>query len=80
MPIDAVPCPHRDCVDIRDTGKPEADVLHCSAAQWAEFLTAIKAGKFDAVGSITAAICTTTSGQPANVCSSPAITRLGSKL
>ena len=50
MPIDAVPCPHRDCVDIRDTGKPEADVLHCSAAQWAEFLTAIKAGKFDAVG------------------------------
>jgi hypothetical protein len=51
MPIDAVPCPHQDCVDIRDTGKPEADVLHCSAAQWAEFLAAIKAGKFDAVGS-----------------------------
>ena len=37
------------CVDLRDVRYPEDGVLHLSAAEWAEFLTAVKRGDFDAL-------------------------------
>ena len=40
MPIEAIPCPHPGCVDLRDVRYPDDDVLHLTAAEWAEFLAA----------------------------------------
>jgi hypothetical protein len=37
------------CMDLRDSGYPEDDVLHLSAREWAEFLAAVKSGGFDHV-------------------------------
>ena len=57
-----VPCKgHQGAVDLRDSRYPERPedsgdgVLHFSPAEWAEFLAAVKAGEFDAVGSTGAA-------------------------
>ncbi len=44
--VEAVPCSHRGAVDVRHTRYPD-DVLHLTAAEWAEFTAAVKAGKFD---------------------------------
>lgn len=54
MGIEVVPCPgRRDCVDIIDSRGPEADPLHLTAAEWREWVDAIKAGKLDVVGPLT---------------------------
>jgi hypothetical protein len=47
--IEAVPCSPTGAVDLRDSRHPKADPLHFSAAEWAEFLAAVKAGRYDAV-------------------------------
>lgn len=44
--VEAVPCTHRGAVDVRHTRHPH-EVLHLTGAEWAEFLTAAKAGTFD---------------------------------
>jgi hypothetical protein len=50
MGIEVMPCPgRRDCVDIIDSRWPEGDPLHLTAAEWQEWVDAIKAGKFDDV-------------------------------
>jgi hypothetical protein len=39
-------------VDLRSSNHPPGDeVLHCSAVEWAEFIAAVKDGKFDDVTS-----------------------------
>lgn len=47
------PCLHPGAVDLRSTSNhhPGDEVLHASAAEWAEFLAAAKDGKFDDVAS-----------------------------
>jgi hypothetical protein len=55
--IRAVPCQgHPGCVDLIDDRYPEdgpdGDVLHLTAAGWAEFVAAVKAGKYDNVTTI----------------------------
>jgi hypothetical protein len=48
--LEAVPCPHPGAVDLRSSNHlPGDEVLHCSAAEWGEFVAAVKAGKFDDV-------------------------------
>jgi hypothetical protein len=49
--IEAVPCSHPGAVDLRDSRYPDEEVLHFSAAEWREFVAAVKAGKLDGVGS-----------------------------
>lgn len=52
MSIEAVPCPHAGAVDLRSSAHlPGDEVLHCSATEWAEFIAAVKAEKFDHVAS-----------------------------
>lgn len=47
MTIEAVTCSHAGCVDLRDVRYPDDGVLHLSAADWTEFLAAVKNGDFD---------------------------------
>lgn len=48
MSIEVVPCLRPGAVDLRASQHlPGDEVLHCSAAEWAEFLAAVKSGKFD---------------------------------
>ncbi len=47
MTIEAVPCSHAGCVDLRDSRYPDHDVLHMSTGEWIEFLDAVKRGDFD---------------------------------
>ncbi len=49
MTIEVVLCTHPGCVDLRDVRYPDDGVLHLSAAERAEFLTAVKRGDFDAL-------------------------------
>ena len=49
MNIEVVKFSHYDDVDIRDTGHPDKEVLHLSAAARIEFLAAAKRGDFDQV-------------------------------
>ena len=49
MTIEAVSCPHPGCVDVRDVRYPDDGVLHLTAAEWTEFLAAVKRGDFDAL-------------------------------
>lgn len=50
MGIEVVPCPgHPGCVDIIDSRGPESDPLHLTAAEWQEWVAAVKAGKLDEV-------------------------------
>jgi hypothetical protein len=52
MSIEVVPCLRPDAVDLRVAPHlPEAEVLHCSAAEWAEFVAAVKKGAFDQLSS-----------------------------
>jgi hypothetical protein len=45
-----VPCPaNHGSVDLRDSRYPD-DVLHASAAEWAEFLARAKRGTYDEPG------------------------------
>jgi hypothetical protein len=48
--IEAVPCSHPGAVDLRDSRYAGEEVLHFSAAEWAEFVAAVKSGQFDHVG------------------------------
>jgi Domain of unknown function (DUF397) len=50
MTIVAVPCPHPGAVDLIDSRYPGEERLHFSAAEWREFLDAVKAGRFDHAG------------------------------
>jgi hypothetical protein len=45
--IEAVPCSHPGAVDLRDSRYPDEEVLHFSAAEWREFVAAVKAGKLN---------------------------------
>jgi len=48
--IEAFPCPHARAVGLRSSAHlPGDEVLHVSAAEWAEFIAAVKVGKFDHV-------------------------------
>jgi hypothetical protein len=47
MTIEAVPCTHAGCVDLRDVRYPDDGVLHLNASEWTEFLTAARRGDFD---------------------------------
>jgi hypothetical protein len=47
MTIEVVPCSLSGCVDLRDGRYPDDGVLHLTAAEWAEFLTAAQRGDFD---------------------------------
>jgi hypothetical protein len=47
MSIEAVPCSHPGCVDLRDVRYPDDGVIHLTAAEWSEFITAVKRGDFD---------------------------------
>lgn len=48
MAIEVVPCMHPGSVDIRNSNHaPDDEVLHCSAAEWVEFLASVKDGKYD---------------------------------
>ena len=47
MTVEAVPCPHPGCVDLRDVRYPDDGVLHLTAAEWFEFIAAVKHGDFD---------------------------------
>jgi hypothetical protein len=47
MSIEAVPCSHPGCVDLRDVRYPHDGVLHLTAAEWAEFLSSMRSGMFD---------------------------------
>lgn len=53
MTIQVVPCSgHRGCVDLVDSrgaADDDADPLHFTASQWAEFVAAVKAGTYDSV-------------------------------
>jgi hypothetical protein len=50
MTVVAVACgAHHGAVDLLDDRYPGDEVLHFSAAEWAEFLAEVKAGKFDSV-------------------------------
>ena len=50
MTITAAACPaHPGAVDLLDDRYPGDEVLHFSAAEWVEFLAAVKGGKFDGV-------------------------------
>ena len=57
MTVLAVPCKgHQGCVDLIDGRYAEdspdgdgGDVLHMTAAEWAEFVAAVKAGQYDDV-------------------------------
>ena len=52
MSIEVVPCLHPGAVDLRSSNHlPGDEVLHASAAAWAEFIAAVKDGKFDDVTS-----------------------------
>jgi hypothetical protein len=52
MSIEVVPCPHSGAVDLRSSNYlPGDEVLHASAAEWAEFIAAVKDDKFDDVTS-----------------------------
>ena len=53
MSIEVVPCPgHSGCVDLVDSRtSADIDPLHVSMSEWAEFVAAIKAGRYDDVGS-----------------------------
>lgn len=52
MSIEVVPCTHPGAVDLRSSSHlPGDEVLHASAAEWAEFIATVKAGKFDDVTS-----------------------------
>jgi hypothetical protein len=49
--IEVVACPAQvGSVDIRDSRYPDDEVLHASAAHWAEFLVTAKAGAYDVTG------------------------------
>jgi Domain of unknown function (DUF397) len=48
--IEVVACPHAGAVDLCSSNHlPGDEVLHASAAEWAEFIAAVKEGKFDDV-------------------------------
>ncbi|HEX9353739.1 MAG TPA: DUF397 domain-containing protein [Streptosporangiaceae bacterium] len=47
MTIEVVPCTQPACVDLRDARYPDDGVLHLTAAEWTEFLAAVKRGDFD---------------------------------
>jgi hypothetical protein len=48
--IEVVPCSgHPGCVDLIDSRYPDHDRLHLTAAEWAEFRTAMQNGKYDEV-------------------------------
>lgn len=48
MSIEVVPCVRPGAVDLRGGSHlPGDEVLHCSAAEWAEFIAAVKKGAFD---------------------------------
>lgn len=50
MGIEIVPClGDRGCVDIIDCRWPDSDPQHLTAAEWQEWVDAIKAGKLDEV-------------------------------
>jgi len=50
--IEVVPGPHSVAVDLRSGNHlPGDEVLHVSAAEWAEFIAAVRDGKFDDVTS-----------------------------
>jgi hypothetical protein len=50
--IEVVPCLRHGAVDLRSSDHlPGDEVLHASAAEWAEFIAAVKDGKFDGVTS-----------------------------
>jgi hypothetical protein len=50
MSLEAVPCPHPGAVDLRSSNHfPGDEVLHASAEEWAEFIAAVKDGKFDSL-------------------------------
>ena len=52
MSIEVIPCPHPGAVDLRSSNHlPGDEVLHVAAAEWAEFIAAIKDCKFDDVTS-----------------------------
>ena len=52
MSIEVVPCVRPGAVDLRSSNHfPGDEVLHVSAAEWAEFIAAVKDGKFDDVTS-----------------------------
>jgi hypothetical protein len=50
--IDAVPCEDGPpgAVDLIDRRHRHAETWHFSAAEWAEFTAAVKAGKYDGAG------------------------------
>ncbi len=48
MTVVAVACGAQGgAVDLFDDRYPRGEVLHFSAAEWAEFLAGVKAGRFD---------------------------------
>ena len=47
MTIEAVPCPHPGCVDLRDLRYPDDGVLHLTAAEWSETLAEVTARRLD---------------------------------
>jgi hypothetical protein len=48
MAIEVVPCIHPGSVDLRSSNySPGDEVLHCSAAEWAEFIATVKTGTYD---------------------------------
>jgi hypothetical protein len=50
MGIEIVPCPgRRGCAGIIGPRGPDGDPLHLTAAEWQEWVDAIKAGKLDQV-------------------------------
>jgi hypothetical protein len=51
MSVEVVPCSHSGCVDLIDSRgvDDEADPLHFTASEWAEFVSAVKAGQYDNV-------------------------------
>lgn len=52
MSVEVVPCPRSGCVDLIDSrGVGDgADPLHFRDSEWAEFVSAVKAGQYDNVG------------------------------
>ena len=48
--IEAVPCEPPGAVDLIDRRHRHAETWHFTAAEWAEFTAAVKAGKYDAAG------------------------------
>lgn len=48
MSIEVVPCIRPGSVDLRSSNhSPGDEVLHFSASEWAEFVTAVKTGEYD---------------------------------